>query len=77
MIVPQRQSIITSQPRGSEQPIGSKAYLCGMVDLERSLALWVEIAIILERVKFTDDDLSRSVVSDIRATVKSSPHLFA
>ena len=77
MIVPQRQSIITSQPRGSEQPIGSKAYLCGMIDLKRSLALWVEIAIILERVEFTDDDLSRSVVSDIRATVKSSPYLFA
>lgn len=63
--MPQKQSIVTSQPRGPKQPVGQKAYLCGMVDLKRSLAFRVEIAVIFERVKFTDDDLSRSIVSDI------------
>jgi hypothetical protein len=40
-----------------------ETYLCGVVDLERGLALRVEVAVILELVKFTNNDLPNKSVS--------------
>jgi hypothetical protein len=34
-------------------------YLSNVVDLERGLALWVEIAVALDLIELTDDNLQR------------------
>jgi hypothetical protein len=41
----------------------AETYLCGMVDLERGLALRVEVAVVFELVKPTNNDLPRKCVS--------------
>lgn len=40
-----------------------ETYLCGVVDLERGLALRVEVAVVFEHVKSANYDLSSKSVS--------------
>lgn len=66
MIVPQMQSIAMVQARKPSMyhPSWSdETYLCGVVDLERGLALRVEVAVVFELVKSTNDDLPSKSVS--------------
>jgi|SRR5213595_455347 hypothetical protein len=70
MIVPQTQSIAMAQ---THEPLmyylswSDETYLCGVVDLERGLALRVEVAVVFERVKSTNNDLSSKRVSSPQA----------
>lgn len=66
MIVLQRQSIATVQTHKPSMYCPSwsgETYLCGVVDLERGLALRVEIAVVFEFVKPTNNYLPSKCVS--------------
>lgn len=73
LIVRQRQSSRGVSFQCSPAALILAAYLCGMVDLERSLALCVKIPVALHLVKFTDNYLpaarmSASLQQEARST---------
>lgn len=79
MIVPQMQSIAMVQARKPSMyhPSWSdETYLCCVIDLERGLALRVEVAVVFELIKSTNDDLpSKSVSSSPTETTPGETHL--
>ena len=74
MIVLPRLSIAMVQTRKPSmyQPSWSgETYLCGVVDLKRGLALRVEVAVVFELVKFTNNDLPSKLISSTADIVDS------
>lgn len=61
LIVPRRQSVIPSELPTRCSGSGLSAHLCNMIDFKRSLALRVKVAITLDSVEFTDNDLPTEV----------------